>query len=210
MTWFTVEDTGYIASGTGSATIYGVAMNNAITPFAGTGGGNALPNSIGTESTQWPTALRQFLYDGTHTGLYFFARVWAVRYTVNIQPQSTSDNCIVVCAPMSGNDVYANVALAGQAPQSRVVTVTATGPPKQNTIHSAYYMPSLMGISKKEYGASTANTQFSNSAAPSLPWFHQIYVTTQSQAATAGKIAWTVTARYFIELFDRNDSLLSD
>jgi hypothetical protein len=207
MTWMDCASGGIIASGS-SAGKFGLGLNILTTPFNQNGGNSVWPSPQISDATVQPSGLKNILYNsGTNTGIYNFYRVWKVKVEVSILPQTSDDATTVCIAPVNSTGSYGTIETIQQGPNSKYKLVNLT---EFRTLRATYDVPALMGVSKQDYGALSANTTGSFATTPSSYLFLQTTVQNAFYQNWSSNLGWNVRLKYMVEFLQRADVPLLD
>lgn len=207
-TWLEQNNSGYITAAAAAFSVFGLCLNGAAAqfPFNISVGLGTIPNGLPAVASAAATG---------HTNLftiYKYCRIWGVKVSVTMVPQSQSDSGQLVMAPFVDATYAATVAgilQAAQAPGSVVRLINSSAPMSTNTVRKYYSIPELLGISKKDY-AIGSNGSFQNGSPVTGP-IASLFVgyRTLDQANTSTPVGIEVQCNWLVEMFMRNDSTLS-
>lgn len=208
-TWLTVQGDGYAASGVGSAS-FSFAINNPVLPFNNTGAGGAFPNPSVANNANNPTGLQNLIYNSsTATGLWQYGRVWRTRVTVTPMVSNTADQIQVAMAPLTGTvNTYSTYAALAASPNSATRDSQMNMAPKDGQLTEDWDIPAIVGIKKQLYDAQAGAYSFQYATVPTSQVFAQVYMTEGTQQNTTGRVVFRIVIQYYIQFFQRIDTLL--
>jgi len=207
--WFTNEQVGYFSSGVQNGN-FEMCASSPSASYAAVGGlGHTLPNPLSPNSTQYSTGFANLLNNPvTATGIYANFRVWRCKAEVATVTSSASDQVYMALTAVAGAAAaYSGYGTASQGPNCAVADYAPGSSAKSGIVSADISIPAILGLSKDAFAA-LAGTYGVWGTLPQAPVFLEYFFQTQDQANLAAKLTVRSRIQYFVELFQRVDSLL--